>query len=189
MVRNPRPARRVRPVSSGVGAICRATERQGVQATDAKETDRQMRKRILLHLGWLMIACCTGAMGVWLALPSHHTLMVHDPDSPPLAVDHGALCCFLGDSGTLPDAWIACEGQQLTKDEYAHLYSAVRWMTKEDGNTFTLPDYRGVAVTGLVKIMPHAVRVSFPAFFLVPKIADTAGPSLVYQRLTIAIRK
>jgi microcystin-dependent protein len=48
----------------------------------------------------------------------------------------------------VPTGWLVCEGQELNKNEYSQLFTAIGIRYGESGDNFKLPDFRGYFVRG-----------------------------------------
>lgn len=56
---------------------------------------------------------------------------------------------MLFSSNKIPDSYLICNGQSLSKSEYSELYSVIGGVFGETSTTFNLPDLREVAVAGV----------------------------------------
>lgn len=61
--------------------------------------------------------------------------------------DIGSIMLFT--SSKIPDGYLICNGQSLSKSEYSDLYSVIGGTFGETGTTFNLPDLREVVVAGV----------------------------------------
>jgi microcystin-dependent protein len=61
-------------------------------------------------------------------------------------VPSGAI--MLWSTGVVPEGWLECKGQQLTKSTYPALFNAIQYCYGGSGDIFKLPDFRGYFVRG-----------------------------------------
>lgn len=61
-------------------------------------------------------------------------------------VPSGAI--ILWSTGVVPEGWLECRGQQLTKSSYPALFNAIQYCYGGSGDIFKLPDFRGYFVRG-----------------------------------------
>lgn len=58
----------------------------------------------------------------------------------------GMIVPFAGPAENIPEGWLLCDGSQLDRVEYEHLFSAIgtAWGSGDGASTFHLPDLRGL---------------------------------------------
>lgn len=66
------------------------------------------------------------------------------------ATPAGTVISFAGESGDIPDGWLLCDGQSVSKTDYEDLFNAIGeyWGSGSGGSTFSLPDLRGYFLRG-----------------------------------------
>ena len=77
------------------------------------------------------IKICTGAGG-WVSVGS--------------AATTGMVAAFA--TSTAPGGWLECNGQSISKITYPSLFSAIGYTYGGSGNSFNVPDYRGLFLRG-----------------------------------------
>lgn len=63
----------------------------------------------------------------------------------------GMVSPFAGPVENIPFGWLLCDGSEVSRTEYANLYSAIGvcWGTGNGSTTFNLPDLRGMFLRGV----------------------------------------
>ena len=69
-----------------------------------------------------------------------------DPGSydPEIPYARGMIVPFIGDSSLFPEGWVEADGRSLSRDTYSALYKEIVTAYGGEGDTFRLPDYRGM---------------------------------------------
>ena len=63
-------------------------------------------------------------------------------------VPAGSVTAFAGFDTYVPNGWVLCHGQALNKNTYPHLFTAIGHIYGGSGDTFHVPDYRGMFMRG-----------------------------------------
>jgi hypothetical protein len=63
----------------------------------------------------------------------------------------GFIMPFAGDSTKIPQGWLLCDGREISRSNYANLYSVIgdNWGRGNNITTFNLPDLRGQFLRGV----------------------------------------
>ena len=63
----------------------------------------------------------------------------------------GSIMPFAGDASKVPTGWLLCDGDEVSRSEYAALYDVIgtAWGFGNNSTTFNLPDMRGVFLRGI----------------------------------------
>jgi microcystin-dependent protein len=63
----------------------------------------------------------------------------------------GSIIPFAGPKENIPDGWLLCDGRELDRTQYHHLYSAIgdAWGNGDGATTFDLPDLRSMFLRGV----------------------------------------
>ncbi len=71
--------------------------------------------------------------------------------TPNAAMPVGMVMVFAGDVANIPNGWLLCDGQEVSRSEYAALYKIIGsiWGNGNNSSTFNLPDMRGVFLRGV----------------------------------------
>lgn len=87
----------------------------------------------------------------WMTLLAALTVTAQSADTTTTygMVPIGTVCAFPAD-GKLPDGWLYCDGQRVSRSEYPRLFAVLgTWYGSETtSDSFDLPDYRGVFLRG-----------------------------------------
>ena len=79
------------------------------------------------------------------------------PSAPYSEVAHnampfaGMIAPFAGPSENIPAGWLLCDGSEVNRSDYPHLYDAIGvcWGEGDGNTTFNLPDLRGMFLRGV----------------------------------------
>ncbi len=62
----------------------------------------------------------------------------------------GMIVPFAGDSGSIPEGWLLCDGSEVSRTEYDNLFNTIsnNYGSGDNSTTFNLPDFRGRFLRG-----------------------------------------
>jgi microcystin-dependent protein len=65
-----------------------------------------------------------------------------------LGVPPGTVIAFAGSEGKVPAGYLLCDGRSLNKTDYPELFEAIGTIYGGNGNTFALPNFKGMFLRG-----------------------------------------
>ena len=102
----------------------------------------------------------------------------------------GSLVSFLGEEADIPEGWVLADGRSLSKKEHAKLYARIGDTYGTEGDTFKIPDYRGMTLLDF-RLYRGGRLLSLEVAPVLTELKEAIGSSdipIVYRNLCWLIR-